>query len=617
MSELNNKIEKQEEKTGKKRDIIKNIAIIFLAVMLVLTFFSNTIMNYSLPQVSTEQIMNGTIKNQVRGKGIIEVVDPYNVVVEETRTVSSVRVQEGDYVNEGDVIYTLKGEESEELEEAKKALEEAELAYKKGLLSGDISPQAEDVDLETVKRTIAAFNATIDAADNEIQNHSAKLNEYKRQLTELGKSSTTDKWEVEKVKADKRIQDADARIDAAQKKFDDANEILKTDPDSEAEKKRQYHRDNRDEASNRMTTCLPIENEYQAAIAAGSEPTAEQKAGHESYEAAVKDYEAALKVIEEDEKAFKQAPKEKEAAEKEKEAAQKEKDSAQKAYNEAKYQIELLTAQGATDSNQAKRNELNAAIEYEEGMVKVAEEKKTLTEAKRDEYKDEVLGKVSAVAKVEEILDLQEKVEKLQKKALGGEITSPVTGRIISLSKSSGEKVEAKDTVATIQVEGKGYQCTLTADAKQAKTVKVGDEVKIEDYYYYNVTAKLVNILPDKSDPKNKRSLVFELEGDDLYEGGSISLAVGESNSRYDLTIPKSALGKDNKGDYILVLVPKQVPFGTRYIAKRVEVTSILATDDSRAAIEAEVDSWGTYVITNATRPVNPGEQVRLAEEKN
>ena len=116
-NQVNTKVDKKEEQTSKKRDIIKNIAIIFLAVMLVLTFFSNTIMNYSLPQVSTEQISGGSIKNQVRGKGIIEVVDPYSVIVEETRTISSVRVQEGDYVSEGDVIYTLKGEESEELEE--------------------------------------------------------------------------------------------------------------------------------------------------------------------------------------------------------------------------------------------------------------------------------------------------------------------------------------------------------------------------------------------------------------------------------------------------------------------------------------------------------------------
>ena len=35
-----------------RKDKIKNITIIFLLVMLILTFFSNTIMNYSLPEVS-------------------------------------------------------------------------------------------------------------------------------------------------------------------------------------------------------------------------------------------------------------------------------------------------------------------------------------------------------------------------------------------------------------------------------------------------------------------------------------------------------------------------------------------------------------------------------------
>ena len=35
---------------------MKTVAIIFLSIMLVLTFFSNTIMNYSLPQVATQYV---------------------------------------------------------------------------------------------------------------------------------------------------------------------------------------------------------------------------------------------------------------------------------------------------------------------------------------------------------------------------------------------------------------------------------------------------------------------------------------------------------------------------------------------------------------------------------
>ena len=153
-------------------------------------------------------------------------------------------------------------------------------------------------------------------------------------------------------------------------------------------------------------------------------------------------------------------------------------------------------------------------------------------------------------------------------------------------------------------------------DAKQARSTRVGDEVFIEDYYYYGVTANLVSVAPDKDNPKEKKVLTFDLEGPDLMEGGNISLAVGNNSSNYDLVVPKSALNQDNKVDFILTLEAKSVPFGTRYIAKRVDISQILATDDSNAAIEADLDPWGVYVITNATQPIKPGEQVRLADEQ-
>ena len=40
------------QEKSKKRELIKTIAIIFLVIMLLLTFFSQTIMNHSLPEVA-------------------------------------------------------------------------------------------------------------------------------------------------------------------------------------------------------------------------------------------------------------------------------------------------------------------------------------------------------------------------------------------------------------------------------------------------------------------------------------------------------------------------------------------------------------------------------------
>jgi multidrug efflux pump subunit AcrA (membrane-fusion protein) len=69
----------------KKRGWIKNAAIIFLAVMLVLTFFSNTIMNWSLPEVSGQYAGYGTITSSIRGTGTVEANMAYNVQLEETQ----------------------------------------------------------------------------------------------------------------------------------------------------------------------------------------------------------------------------------------------------------------------------------------------------------------------------------------------------------------------------------------------------------------------------------------------------------------------------------------------------------------------------------------------------
>ena len=54
----------------KNRGWVKNAAIIFLAIMLVLTFFSNTFMNHSLAEVATQSVTSGSITAKVRGTGI-------------------------------------------------------------------------------------------------------------------------------------------------------------------------------------------------------------------------------------------------------------------------------------------------------------------------------------------------------------------------------------------------------------------------------------------------------------------------------------------------------------------------------------------------------------------
>ena len=91
------------ETTVKKREWVTDAAIIFLAVLLVLTFFSNTIMNRSLPEVATAPVTNGNIVAKVRGSGTVAANGKHQVKAKETRTIRSVMIKAGQEVNAGEI----------------------------------------------------------------------------------------------------------------------------------------------------------------------------------------------------------------------------------------------------------------------------------------------------------------------------------------------------------------------------------------------------------------------------------------------------------------------------------------------------------------------------------
>lgn len=185
--------DKMDEKIdSKRRDWVKNAAIIFLAVMLVLTFFSNTIMNYSLPEVATQYVQRGTITAKVRGTGTVEATDPYNVMVKESRVISSVAVKQGDTVEKDQVIYYLEDSESDELKKAEDELEDLELAYMKGLFGGTISPEIINKVASGRTDTFATYQAKVTDMVNRLEAAKARVDECQKNVDALTLQSTKD-----------------------------------------------------------------------------------------------------------------------------------------------------------------------------------------------------------------------------------------------------------------------------------------------------------------------------------------------------------------------------------------------------------------------------------------
>lgn len=148
---------------SKKRELIKTIAIVFLAVLLLLTFFSQTIMNYSLPEVATQMVTSGTINAKVRGSGTLAANESYEVNLKQTREVRSVCVKVGDTVEEGTLLFVLGDVESEELRTAQEALENARIAYQRKVLELSKSYADNDLNVKTLREDLERAIAQRDA----------------------------------------------------------------------------------------------------------------------------------------------------------------------------------------------------------------------------------------------------------------------------------------------------------------------------------------------------------------------------------------------------------------------------------------------------------------------
>ena len=125
--------------TPKNREWVKNAAIVFLAVLLVLTFFSNTIMNRSLPEVATQDVTDGAIVSKVRGSGTVTANGNNQVKMEKTRVIRAVMVKAGQEVKAGDVLFTLGEGSSEEIEALEEKIRNLQNSYNRTAVSGHIA----------------------------------------------------------------------------------------------------------------------------------------------------------------------------------------------------------------------------------------------------------------------------------------------------------------------------------------------------------------------------------------------------------------------------------------------------------------------------------------------
>lgn len=548
-----------------KREWVKTAAIIFLSVMLVLTFFSNTIMNYSLPEVAAQYIQSGTITTKIRGTGVVESGSVYNVKVMDSRKVMGVEVREGDKVAVGDVICYLEEGDSTELEAAKAELKSAEAAYETALLSGDL-------------------NASV--------------------LQNAGSTESTESYRKKMLAAQNEVTAAQTEVDAAQKLVDDLQKQsealdvqISITPSNSANTATETQAVNTAKINKNNATVTLAQAESAAATAAA-------------------DLQYAQTVSSGDAGLIAELTARKTAADNTVTAAQKALENAELELQKAETALENKITAGdmsATIANLQSQKTIVQANLFAANNT-LTEKQKILTQ-KQKELAD-LTANINASLNLGTLSDAveaaKEKVAELEAGTGDTVIVAEVAGTITAVNVIAGEKTVADSVVATILPEGKGYTLSFSVTAEQAKRISVGDPAELVNAWWYDdVTASVVSIKPDPSNPNRQKLVTFALEGE-LSEGQSLSLQVGAKSATYDMIVPNSAIREDNNGKFVLVIESKSSPLGNRYFANRYDV-EVLASDDTKSAISGALNGY-EFVLTTSTKPVEAGKQVRLPD---
>ena len=177
--------DKEEYDPRRKREVIKTILIIFLAALLVLLFCSNTIMNKSLPQITTERTTSGKLTERLRGSGMVLSNQTYGVTVDGNKVIDTIKVKVGKEVKEGDVLMVVGTGESEALTAAIENLEALELEYSKALLTPDADYTSENQAIKHAREDLAeAINARDNFTANQ-DNVEAEMESYKENKSQL------------------------------------------------------------------------------------------------------------------------------------------------------------------------------------------------------------------------------------------------------------------------------------------------------------------------------------------------------------------------------------------------------------------------------------------------
>lgn len=519
----------------KNRTWVIKLAAVFFVILLLLTFFSNTIMNYSLPQVATQTLQSGTITSKVRGSGTVTTANPYNVTVSSERKIKIVNVKEGDSVEQGALLVMFEDTDSSDLTQAKKTLEQAKTDYQKYIVANELSNEVvqrvengQYGDFSGYKTRLEQAKQSVDAYQTQVDSYTSSTKKLQAQLDAL--------------------QNTTADTSAEQSALDVANQELQA-------------------AQAEQTTAENTVNSMQ------EQYSLYQESGND-----VSGVAASLAV-----------------AKNTLMNAQNRVTNAQLAVDKAQA---ALTAKQDNSQNKPEISKIQTQLNSENAILSAATDNLTKAQSDHGKIMAEMNSEAELAALYSAISDAQSALDKLTVDGGNKMITAPVSGVVSNITITKGQTVAAAETLMTITGKDNGYTATITVTSEQAKRVKTGDTADInESWYYSDIAATVTAIRNDKENPGKSKLIDLKVTGD-VTEGTTLNFAIGDKSKTYDMIVPNGAVREDNNGKFILIIREKSSPLGNRYFAKRIDV-DVTASDDVNSAVTGELEGYEYVITTS------------------
>lgn len=574
-----------------RRDVIKTILIVFLAILLVLTFFSNTIMNRSLPEITSDRISSGKLTERIRGSGMVESNQSYGVVVEGNKVIDTIMVKSGQTVKKDDVLFTVGTGKSEELTAAEDALSTLQLSYQKAMLEPPADYSSENQEIKNARKDLENAISKRDsavAAQGSIQSAKDNYNYNKSQLSYYTKLQGKLSSVIEAIDNDDYTgapAEYTGELISLKSRWDDSRYAyemayqLYVSLISAPDKGNDPEEASQEEAEGYEVTS---QEEIDAAKADCDTKEAEMNLARESYDNARFSLRSDL-------------------------AAQ----LTDAENNIDRYNVLIADYESNNSGGGTTIDDLNADVTAKERALEtlITALDKTM---KIDKNKDQ-LQTLDLEAMRKDIARAQEKVDKLKAENETTEVKSKHDGIVSAVNLRAGDTTVPGMDIITIDIAEEGYTVKVTVDGEKTKKVKKGTAAEVVNNWSGGIEAVLTDIRNDTQAGSKNRILVFSVTGD-VNSGSYIDLSIPCGSGSYDTIVPKSAINEDKDGKFVLTVAQKSSPLGNRYYAKRIPV-DILASDEISCAVSGGELRSGDYVISAASGPVAPGDQVRMKDK--